>query len=140
MAIILLTIAITAMAIVGLYAYRRMREVQQQRISDNEYNTAQTLKDFARFLKTHTEDMTYRGTNVLDFSRVFVPHGAGYRISLELSNQGFKVHAVPHKYNKTGRLSFYIDSTLQVRACDHRGEKATEEDPAYSYAADLDWK
>jgi hypothetical protein len=133
MAIILLTIAITVMAILGLHAYRRIREVQQQRISDNEYNTARTLKDFARFLKTYTEDVPCHGVRVLDFSKIFVPHGAGYRILLELSSRGFKIYAVPHKYNRTGRLSFYIDSDLEIRAYNHEGKRANEEDPVYAF-------
>jgi hypothetical protein len=45
---------------------------------------------------------------------------------------GFKVSAVPLRYGKNGRRSFYVDSTGVLRGADHQGAPATLQDPAIS--------
>ncbi len=60
----------------------------------------------------------------------------GYRFSLTtvpfIPGQGparFQVSAVPSRYGKTGKRSFYIDQSGSIRGEDHNGEPATIKDP-----------
>jgi hypothetical protein len=57
----------------------------------------------------------------------------GYKIELRLTAEGFEVTAVPTEYGKTGRLSFFIDQTGQVRGADRGGSAANASDPPISY-------
>jgi hypothetical protein len=132
MTILLLTGTLLILVALSLYGYKRLLELRERRLANNEYQTATTIWDFARFVKSVTDEMMIQRTTVLDFSRITVPSGAGYKISLELSGLDFRIFGTPHSYSKTGRLSFYSDNSLTVRACDHRGEPATEVDPEYT--------
>ena len=114
------------------YAYRRVQELRERRIYRNEYRTAVTIWDFARAVKAHTDEMMRLQTEVLDFTKIMIPHGVGYRISLELTAPQFRIFGIPERYNKTGRLSFYADNTLTIRAYDHSGRVASEGDPEYT--------
>jgi hypothetical protein len=116
----------------GFYLYRRIQESRERRIYRNEYRTAVTIWDFARTVKAHTDEMIRAQTAVLDFTKIMIPHGVGYRISLELSGLHFRVYGVPDRYNKTGRLSFYADDSLTVRASDHNGDVGSPGDPEYT--------
>ncbi|HKP12800.1 MAG TPA: hypothetical protein VJZ91_11835, partial [Blastocatellia bacterium] len=71
------------------------------------------------------------GEGVLSFTNITVPSSPGYKVSLELMGAYFRVHAVPERYAKTGRLSFVADTTLTVRAADHQGQSASIEDEEY---------
>jgi hypothetical protein len=53
----------------------------------------------------------------------------GYRIDLTVSANKFEATAVPLEYQKTGRLSFFVDESALVRAGDHAGGAATVSDP-----------
>ena len=100
-------------------------------MNENEYNAAVTLWEFGKFVKVEIESATKRGGGVLDFTNITVPHTRGYQISLELVGIYFRLHAVPTKYNRTGKLSFLTDNTLSVRASDRVGQQATSEDAEY---------
>jgi hypothetical protein len=52
----------------------------------------------------------------------------GYRIELTVSGDKFEATAVPVEYNKTGKLSYFIDQTMIVRAGDHGGGPANASD------------
>lgn len=119
-------------AVLSLYLYKRILHMREQRILDNEYNTAVTIWDFARFVKGKTDEMVRRRTEVLDFTNITVPHGIGYRISLELCGPRFHIVGIPERYSRTGRLSFFTDNTLMVRAADRNGEPACGNDPEYT--------
>ena len=54
----------------------------------------------------------------------------GYRFDLIVSGNKFTVTAVPTEYNKTGRLSYFVDESGVVRAGDHGGAPATVTDIA----------
>ncbi|HET9529306.1 MAG TPA: hypothetical protein VFQ92_03070 [Blastocatellia bacterium] len=132
MAIILVILAIVFLAGLALHAYKRLGQMREQRIRENEYNTAVILWDFARIIKSHLDDTVRAGTGVLDFSKILVPHSQGYRVTLELAGYNFKIYGVPSMYNKSGRLSFFIDKSMTLRASDRNGEEATGEDAEYT--------
>jgi hypothetical protein len=132
MVAILVVLAIVVVVVLGMLIQRETAHRREMRIRDNEYNTAVTLWNFALVIKGLIDEMARAGLEVLDFKDIVIPHGSGYRLSLELSGYGFIVYAVPHRYDKTGRLSFYVDRTLTVRASDHAGEIAEASDPEYA--------
>lgn len=130
--ILLASAGLLVAAILSLFLYKRILQMREQRMLDNEYHTAVTMWDFARFVKGQTDEMVRSRTEVLDFTHITVPHGIGYKISLELCGPHFRVVGTPERYTKTGRLSFYTDNTLTVRAADHSGEAASADDPEYT--------
>jgi hypothetical protein len=131
MVIVLIILAAVFLGVLGLHAYKQYKIRQQHRISENEYNTAVTLWEYARKVKSQIDATFRQGTGVLDFTKITVPHSQGYRISLELIGGYFRVYAVPARYNITGRLSFLTDNTLSVRASDRAGQQASCEDGEY---------
>jgi hypothetical protein len=132
MVAILIVLGIVVLVVVGMLVQRELAHRRELRIRDNEYNTAVTLWNFALLVKQRIDEMAKARLEVLDFNNLAIPHGSGYKLSLELSGHGFIVYAVPHRYDKTGRLSFYVDRTLTVRASDHAGETAEATDPEYT--------
>lgn len=131
MAIALVLLAIVFIAVLGVHSYKQLKIRQERRMSENEYNTAVTLWEYARLVKEHVDAAIRQGAGVLDFTKITVPHGHGYKISLELIGAYFRIYAVPDKYNSTGRLSFLTDNTLSVRASDRAGHQASTEDGEY---------
>jgi hypothetical protein len=131
MVIILIIFAAIFLGVLGLHGYKQFKIRQQRRISENEYNVAVTLWEYARKVKSQIDGMIRQGTGVLDFAKITVPHSQGYRISLELIGIYFRVYAVPARYNITGRLSFLTDNTLSVRASDRGGQQASSDDGEY---------
>ena len=131
MAIVLVILACVFVSALGLHAYKRIRQMQHQRMVDNEYNAAVTLWNYGRLLKSQIEETLRHRTGVIDFYKIAVPHSPGYRMLLELTGYRFRVYAVPEKYHRTGRLSFYTDNEVTVRASDREGEPASEQDPEY---------
>ncbi len=132
MSVILITLTAVFIVAIALHLYKRNKEAQAVKMADNEYNIAITLWNYARLIKGQIEEAVLRGSGVIDFSKIAVPHSQGYKVSLELIGNTFRVYAVPVKYSKTGRLSFYTDQTLTVRASDHAGERATVQDLEYA--------
>lgn len=55
--------------------------------------------------------------------------GSGYRFELTVTGDKFEVSAVPLEYGKSGKLSFFIDSTRVLRGGDRGGASATSSDP-----------
>ncbi|HST51660.1 MAG TPA: hypothetical protein VLJ61_06570 [Pyrinomonadaceae bacterium] len=53
----------------------------------------------------------------------------GYKIELSAAGDKFTATATPKTYGKTGRRSFFIDETGEIRAADHKGQPATADDP-----------
>ena len=134
MAVILIILAAAALVTVGLYGYRFYQERLERRMGDNEYNTAVVLWEFAKRIKSEIDQATRGAQGVLNFTNITVPSSTGYRVSLELIGAYFRVHAVPARYGKTGRLSFVADTTLTVRAADRQGQSASIEDEEYQGA------
>jgi hypothetical protein len=137
MAILLVILAAIFVGVLGVHAYKQFKIRQQRRMNENEYNAAVTLWEYARLVKDQIDRAIRRGTGVLDFTKITVPHSQGYKISLELIGAYFRIYAVPTKYNRTGRLSFLTDNTLSVRASDRSGQHATTEDGEYQSDASL---
>jgi len=131
MTIILIILAAAALITVGLYGFRFYQERLERRMSDNEYNTAVTLWEFAKQIKGEIDRAMRGGQGILSFTNITVPSSAGYKVSLELMGTYFRVHAVPARYARSGRLSFVADTTLTVRAADHQGQSASIEDEEY---------
>lgn len=131
MAIVLIILAIIFVGVLGVHSYKQYKIRQQVQMNDNEYNCAVTLWEFARVVKGQIDGAIREGTAVLDFTKISVPHSAGYEISLELIGAYFRIYAVPSRYNRTGKLSFLTDNTLSVRASDRAGAQATSEDGEY---------
>lgn len=52
----------------------------------------------------------------------------GYKIDLTVVGSKFEASAVPLEYGKTGRMSFFIDESGQLRGADHGGGAATVAD------------
>ncbi|MCI0487504.1 MAG: hypothetical protein L0229_12995 [Blastocatellia bacterium] len=137
MAIALVIIALVFVTALGLHAYKRMMESREARMTENEYNTAVTLWNYARLVKSQIDEAARQGTGVIDFYKITVPHSSGYKMSLELISHSFRIYAIPDRYNRTGRLSFYTDSTITVRASDRSGGRATANDQEYAGTPNL---
>ena len=131
MAIVLVILTIVFVGVLGVHSYKQYKIRQQRQMSENEYTCAVTLWEFARVVKGQIDGAIREGSSVLDFTRISVPHSAGYEISLELLGVYFRIYAVPSRYNRTGKLSFLTDNTLSVRASDRAGQQATSEDGEY---------
>lgn len=56
----------------------------------------------------------------------------GYVVSMEASDQGFALVAVPERYPDSGTLSLYLDQTHVIRYRD-AGERATAESDVFDY-------
>ena len=131
MAIVLVILASIFVIALGLHAYKQLLQRRLQRMVENEYNVAVTLWNYGRLVKNQLDETVRQRAGVIDFYKITVPHSPGYRVVLELSGYRFRVYAVPEKYHRTGRLSFYLDNEVTVRASDHAGEPAGEQDPEY---------
>jgi hypothetical protein len=137
MAIVLVILAIVFVGVLGVRGFKQFKITQQHQISENEYNAAVTLWEFARVVKGEVDGAIRQGAGVLDFTKITVPHSKGYKISLELIGAYFRVYAVPARYCRTGKLSFLTDNTLSVRASDRAGQQATSEDGEYKGNTEL---
>jgi hypothetical protein len=54
---------------------------------------------------------------------------SGYRIDLTVTGDKFEVSAAPVEYGKTGKMSYYLDTTGVLRGADRSGASATVSDP-----------
>jgi len=131
MLIILLVLATVFVAVLAVHAFKQWKIRLQQRMHENEYDVAVTVWEYARTVKEEIEAAVRTSRGVLDFTRLTVPHSRGYTLSIEMSGPYFRIYAIPQKYNRTGRLSFLTDSTLNVRAADRSGRNASPEDDEY---------
>src|SRR6185295_16914071 len=131
MAIVLVILASIFVIALGLHAYKQLMQRRLQRMVENEYNAAMTLWNYGRLVKHQLDETVRQRAGVIDFYKITVPHSPGYRVALELSGYRFRVFAVPERYHRTGRLSFYLDNEVTVRASDRAGEPAGELDPEY---------
>ncbi len=131
MAIALIILTVVFLGVLGVHSYKQYKIRLQRQMSENEYNAAVALWDFARVVKQQIDGSLRHGSGVLDFTKLSVPHSKGYETSLELIGAYFRIYAVPTRYNRTGRLSFLTDNTLSVRASDRAGQRATSEDGEY---------
>lgn len=127
--LILVSAAGAAAAVV--FASRYLKARRERQMDSNEYNTAVALWEFSRTVKSRLADVKTGNTAVIDFSTLSMPKGPGYRLSLELTCAGFSIWAVPRRYGRTGRLSFYVGNAASVRAMDRAGEPAEPGDPEY---------
>src|SRR5215813_8299334 len=132
MYIIITILALIALGWLSWFGRRELERRRRKRMSDNAYNTALTLWNFARVVKDHLDEISRGRAEVIDFTNISVPTGTGYNVCLELAGYGFRIHAVPEKYDRTGRVSLYVDNALTVRAWDRGGENASAEDPEYT--------
>jgi hypothetical protein len=130
--IIIVLLAIILLGWLGWFGRREVERRRQKRMGDNAYNTALTLWNFARIIKDQLDAVSRGRAEVIDFTNISVPAGTGYNVCLELAAYGFRIHAVPDRYDRTGRISLYIDNGLTVRAWDRGGENASAEDPEYT--------
>ena len=131
MAIVLVILAVIFLGVLATHGYKQFKIRQQRQISENEYNVAVTVWEFARVVRTEIDGATRMRAGVLNFTNISVPHATGYQISLELIGAYFRIYAVPTRYNRTGKLSFFADNTLSVRASDRAGHRASNEDGEY---------
>ncbi|HKF54658.1 MAG TPA: hypothetical protein VKJ45_04410 [Blastocatellia bacterium] len=130
--IVVALLSIISLSWLGWFARRELDRRRSKRMSDNAYNTALTLWNFARVIKDQLDEVGRGRAEVIDFTNISVPAGTGYNVCLELAGYGFRLHAVPERYDRTGRISLYVDNALTVRAWDRGGENATAEDPEYT--------
>lgn len=62
----------------------------------------------------------------------------GYRFRYRIATgtggviEGFELGAVPERYDKTGRRSFFVDTDGKMHAADKQGAPATNEDPLFT--------
>ena len=131
MAIVLVILAAIFVGALGLHGYKQYKVRQERRISENEYNVAVTIWEFASRTKSQIDDALRQGEGVLNFTNITIPSSEGYKLTFELIGTYFRVYAVPIRHARTGCLSFLTDNTLTVRAADHAGERATTEDAEY---------
>ncbi|HVF89322.1 MAG TPA: hypothetical protein VNH22_04585 [Blastocatellia bacterium] len=127
-----ITLSVVFLAALGFHAYKRVLQMRAKRMADNEYNTAVTLWKYSTLLRTELDLALRQNQGVLDYGRITVPHSSGYKVSLELEGYSFRVKGIPEQYNRSGRLSFYVDNSLIVRGGDHEGDWATLMDEEYA--------
>src|SRR5260370_34434273 len=116
MNVIIILLAIITLGLPGWFARRAMERHRRKKMSDNAYSTALTLWNFARVIKDQLDEVSRGRAEVIDFTNISVPAGTGYNVCLELAAYGFRIHAVPERYGRTGRLSLYVDNGLTVLA------------------------
>jgi hypothetical protein len=135
MSSILIVLGFVAFAAIIFVVYQQIMQRREKRILGNEYNAAMTLGNYARSVKNQLDESKKLGAMRIDFQKIPVPPSPGYRVSLEMSGDTFKIHGIPKTHKKTGRLSFYIDNSLTVKASDHGGQYATDKDNEFAAAA-----
>ena len=131
--VVIILIIITAIFVcaLALHFYKQYKIRLRQRMKQNEYDTAVTIWDYARLVKSEIDEAIHQATGVIDFTKITVPHSQGYKVSIELIGSYFRIYASPDRYAKTGLLSFVTDNTLTVKAADHAGAQAASDDPEY---------
>jgi hypothetical protein len=132
MVIVIITLSVISVAALGFQAYKRVLQLREKRMTDNEYEAAVTLWKYSTVLRTELDQALRKSQGVLDYSKITVPHSQGYKVTLELEGYSFRVNGIPERYNRSGRLSFYVDNTLTVRSGDHKGDPASEQDGEYA--------
>ena len=135
MTVFLIVLAIVAIAALTFIGYQQYVQRREKRILGNEYNAAATIGSYARTVKNQLEESKKKGGTRIEFQKLAIPPSPGYKVSLEMSGYSFKIHGIPRVHSKTGRLSFYIDNSLTVKASDHGGQYATEKDNEFAGAA-----
>ena len=80
MAIILITLSVIFVAALGFHSYKRVLQMREKRMTDNEYNAAVTLWKYSTVLRTELDQALRQSKGVLDYSRITVPHSQGYKI------------------------------------------------------------
>ena len=70
MVIVLIILAAIFLGVLGAHAYKQYKIREQQRITENEYNVAVTIWEYARVVKQQVDSATRLGTGVLDFSKM----------------------------------------------------------------------
>lgn len=131
MEIIFVIVALIVIGALGLHLYKRMGQIRERRLKENEYNTAVVMWTFARDLKLQMDEVVREGTGLLSFSNIKIPHGPGYNLTLEINGFDFRLYGLPERLERSGRLSFYINKSMTLRAGERNGEKATEDDPEF---------
>ncbi len=134
MSLVLIILAVISMAAIAFIVTQQLQQMREKRILGNEYNAAVVLGKYARTLKNHLDESKKQGYAKIDFQKLAIPQSPGYKVSLEISGYFFKVHSIPKVHRKTGRLSFYIDNSLTVKASDRGGQFATEKDNEFASA------
>ncbi len=132
---ILIVLSVISIAALVFVIYQQYIQRLEKRILGNEYNAATTIGKYARTIKNQLEESKKQGATRIDFQKLTVPPCPGYKVSLEMSGYSFIVHGIPRVHKKTGRLSFYIDNSLTVKASDRGGQFATEKDNEFAGAA-----
>lgn len=127
-------ILLSSMAVAGVavYAFQQVKRRREQRIRTNENKAAMTIRDYARAVKSHFEESKRKEVGTIEYQRIAVPTSSGYQLSIELSAQSFRIYGVPKAHNRTGRLSFYTDNSLIVKAADKSGDFASAQDDAFN--------
>jgi hypothetical protein len=132
MEIVLIAIALILAAGVGLHLFKRHNEARARQLKEREYEAALALWHFGRDVRDYLNETARLGTGVLDFRKIVVPHCKGYKVLIEFIGYAFRIYALPDHHAKSGRLSFYLDNSLTLRAADRNGERATEQDEEYT--------
>jgi hypothetical protein len=132
---IFIGLAVIAIAALGFVGYQQYLQRREKRILGNEYHAATTIGNYARAIKNQLEESKKQGGTRIEFQKLAVPPSPGYKVSLEMTGYKFKIHGIPRIHSKTGRLSFYIDNSLTVKASDRGGQYATEKDNEFAGAA-----
>ena len=135
MSLVLILLAAISIAAIAFIIAQQLKQMREKRILGNEYHAVMVLGKYARTLKIHLDESKKQGNAKIDFQKLAIPPSPGYKVSLELSGYFFKVHGIPKVHRKTGRLSFYIDNSLTVKASDRGGQFATDKDNEFASAA-----
>jgi hypothetical protein len=131
---------LSSSAIVGFsfFAIQQYKKRQERQLRENENTAAITIRDYARTVKTLLDESKRNGISSIGFQQMAVPTSCGYHLSIELSAHTFQIYGVPDIHNKTGRLSFYADHSLILKAADNGGALATAKDDAFiRFTADV---
>src|SRR5437868_14692060 len=78
MAVILIILAAAVLILVGWYGFRFYQERLEQRMCENEYDTAVVLWEFAKRIKGEIDQAMRGSKGILDFTNITVPSSDGY--------------------------------------------------------------
>jgi hypothetical protein len=103
-------------------------EEMRSRLPRNEITARSMLLSFHRLEQTYKIDRgRYGELEELSSFRFGIDYmqKIGYKFDLMVSGNAYEATATPIEYGKTGRLSFYIDQSGEMREGDHGGRRAT---------------
>ena len=118
--------------VITLWLAQDAAKARQAPLKSNEMMAQTALRSIAAAQKKYQKSKgSFAATldDLKETKELFI-HVSGYEIKLSSSGNKFEATATPTDYGKTGRRSYYIDESAELRGADHSGKMATASDPS----------